>query len=172
MGSHHARAVNRAAEPASPMPQTDWTSPRTAKLPYSDANFALAKVFFFGKWCERSVQRELPQPLDLTGACKYGSLFMQCVFGGALRGHYEHQYNFIDGRLVDLSHDAADVGRMTHPICTSLLTSSSPRCRPRWTAACLMPKPGPRSSWRSAFEVLMGVRRGPLGPRVAGLASV
>jgi hypothetical protein len=115
MGSHHARAVNRAAEPASPMPQTDWTSPRTAKLPYSDANFALAKVFFFGKWCERSVQRELPQPLDLTGACKYGSLFMQCVFGGALRGHYEHQYNFIDGRLVDLSHDAADVGRMTHP---------------------------------------------------------
>jgi hypothetical protein len=40
---------------------------------------------------------------------------MQGVFGGELRGHFEHQYNYIDGRLVDLSHDAADVGRMRHP---------------------------------------------------------
>jgi hypothetical protein len=96
-------------------PQTDWTLPRAGALPYSAANFAHAKLFFFGKWCERSAQRELPAPLDLSGACKYGSLFMLCVFGGSLRGHYQHQYNFIDGRLVDLSHDAADVGRMSHP---------------------------------------------------------
>jgi hypothetical protein len=94
---------------------TDWTSARVAQLPYSYANFALAKVFFFGKWCECTDQRQLARPVDLSGACKYGSLFMQCVFGGAIRGHYEHQYNFIDGRLVDLSHDAADVGRMRHP---------------------------------------------------------
>jgi hypothetical protein len=94
---------------------TDWTSERVAQLPYSYANFALAKVFFFGKWCECPDLRQLACPADLSGACKYGSLFMQCVFGGAIRGHYEHQYNFIDGRQVDLSHDAADVGRMRHP---------------------------------------------------------
>jgi hypothetical protein len=40
---------------------------------------------------------------------------MQSVFGGAIRGHFEHQYNFIDGRLVDLSHDAIDVGNMSSP---------------------------------------------------------
>ncbi len=97
------------------MPHVDWTSPRSGLLSYNAANFALAKAFFFGKWCERSARRELPVPLDLSGSCKYGSLFMQCVFGGALHGHYQHQYNVIDGRLVDLSHDAADVSRMSHP---------------------------------------------------------
>lgn len=40
---------------------------------------------------------------------------MQNVFGGSIRGHYEHQYNYIDGRLVDLSHDSLDVGRMSNP---------------------------------------------------------
>ncbi len=93
----------------------DWTAPRPGQLPYTYANFAHAKRFFFGKWCEVASDRHLARPLDLSGACKYSSLFMQGVFGGELRGHYEHQYNFIDGRLVDLSHDAADVGRMRHP---------------------------------------------------------
>ncbi|MBP6676815.1 MAG: hypothetical protein KA185_16145 [Vitreoscilla sp.] len=93
----------------------DWTAPRTGRLPYTYANFAHAKLFLFGKWCEVAAGHNLAQPTDLSGACKYGSLFMQGVFGGELRGHYEHQYNFIAGRLVDLSHDAADVGRMRQP---------------------------------------------------------
>ena len=93
----------------------DWTASRTGQLPFSDANVALAKVFVFGKWCEVAFDRGRTQPLDLSGACKYGSLFMQGVFGGELRGHYQHQYNFIAGRVGDLSHDAADVGRMRHP---------------------------------------------------------
>lgn len=95
--------------------RADWAAPRPAQLPYTYANFARAKVFVFGKWCEVAAGRNLTPPADLSGACKYGSLFMQGVFGGTLRGHYEHQYNFIDGRVVDLSHDAADVGRMRHP---------------------------------------------------------
>lgn len=40
---------------------------------------------------------------------------MQSISGGAIRGHFEHQYKFIDGRLVDPSDDALDVGRMHHP---------------------------------------------------------
>lgn len=40
---------------------------------------------------------------------------MQQVFGGAIRGHYQHQYNWIDGRVIDLSRDAADVSAMLRP---------------------------------------------------------
>lgn len=36
------------------------------------------------------------------------------MFGGAIRGQFEHQYNFIDGRLVDLSVDVSDVRRMCY----------------------------------------------------------
>lgn len=93
----------------------NWTDPRTGLLPYSYENFAHAKVFVFRKWCEQAAERQAVVPADLSGACKYGSLFMQRVFGGTLRGHFEHQYNLIEGRLVDLSHDAADVGRMRNP---------------------------------------------------------
>ena len=97
------------------MPFADWTLPQVARLPYTYAHFARAKVFVYGKWCDHAADRHWPPPADLSGACKYGSLFMQAVFGGAIRGHFEHQYNVIDGRLVDLGHDAADVGRMNHP---------------------------------------------------------
>jgi hypothetical protein len=97
------------------MPNVGSSSSHPARLPYTYANFADAKVFLFEKWCQLAAERHLVRPADLSGACKYGSLFMQHVFGGAIRGHFEHQYNVIDGRLVDLSHDASDVGRMSNP---------------------------------------------------------
>lgn len=93
----------------------DWTQNREAKLAYSSEHFALAKAFVFRKWCEQAAERGILPPNDLSGACKYASLFMSRVFGGAIRGHYEHQYNFIGGRIVDLSHDALDVGRICNP---------------------------------------------------------
>jgi hypothetical protein len=94
---------------------TDWTLNQEAQLAYSYKFFAQAKVFVFRKWCERAVERGVIAPTDLSGSCKYGSLFMNQVFGGVICGHYEHQYNIISGRIVDLSHDAIDVGRMTNP---------------------------------------------------------
>jgi hypothetical protein len=97
------------------MPHSTWTDPIDGRMAYTYANFALAKVFFFERWCQWAAERDAAAPQDLSGACKYGSLFMRSVFGGALRGHFQHQYNLIDGRLVDLSHDAHDVGRMSHP---------------------------------------------------------
>jgi hypothetical protein len=93
----------------------DWTLPRQTGAAYSYAAFAAAKAWFFEQWCALAAERGLSVPNDLSGSCKYGSLFMQAVFGGSIRGHYEHQYNFIDGRVVDLSHDASDVGRMAQP---------------------------------------------------------
>lgn len=94
---------------------TDWTITREAQLSYSYERFALAKAFVFRKWCERAVEKHALVPTDLSGSCKYGSLFMIHVFGGSICGHYEHQYNIIGGRIVDLSHDAIDVGRITNP---------------------------------------------------------
>ena len=93
----------------------DWNASGAGKLDYSYAHFALAKSFVFRKWCDLATERGLVLPVDLSGACKYGSLFMHGVFGGSIRGHYQHQYNHIDGRTVDLSHDAADVGAMGQP---------------------------------------------------------
>ena len=94
---------------------TDWTVDRKAQLAYTYERFAQAKVFVFRKWCEQAAERHALPPTDLSGSCKYGSLFMNQVFGGSICGHYEHQYNVIGGRIVDLSHDAIDVGRITNP---------------------------------------------------------
>ena len=93
----------------------DFTVSQTGKLSYSYARFARAKLFLFEKWCELATTQNLIRPTDLSSSCKYGSLFAQNIFGGSIRGHYEHQYNFIEGRLVDLSHDSLDVGRMSNP---------------------------------------------------------
>ncbi len=84
-------------------------------LAYSYERFAQAKVFVFSRWCELALERRVQAPTDLSGACKFGSLFMYRVFGGAIHGHYEHQYNVIGGRIVDLGHDAMDVGGIRHP---------------------------------------------------------
>lgn len=94
---------------------TEWTAHQQAQRDYSYAEFAHAKRFVFDRWCELSIERHKALPADLSGSCKYGSLFMNQVFGGTIQGHYEHQYNIIGGRIVDLSHDAMDVGKMQNP---------------------------------------------------------
>jgi hypothetical protein len=91
------------------------TVSREEQLIYSYERFAQSKVFVFRKWCERAIEKGAIAPTDLSGSCKYGSLFMNRVFGGTICGHYQHQYNMIGGRIVDLSHDALDVGRITNP---------------------------------------------------------
>jgi hypothetical protein len=93
----------------------DWRQTHTGPLMYSEAQFGWAKAFVFRQWCAWAVQREAPAPLDLSGACKYGSLFMCRVYGGSIQGHYQHQYNHINGQRVDLSYDAADVAGMAQP---------------------------------------------------------
>ncbi len=94
---------------------TDWTVDRKGQLAYSYEYFALAKAFVFRKWCEQAAERGAFPPTDLSGSCKYGSLFMNQIFGGVICGHYEHQYNIIGGRIVDLRHDAIDVGKIKYP---------------------------------------------------------
>jgi hypothetical protein len=40
---------------------------------------------------------------------------MQRLFGGVITGNYQHQFNIIDERIVDLSDDAADVRALVAP---------------------------------------------------------
>lgn len=69
-----------------------------------------AKAFVRARWRERAAERGMPDPGDdLAGACKFASLFAQAVFGGDLRGNYDHQFVVIDGIVIDLCEEASDV---------------------------------------------------------------
>ncbi|WP_156924266.1 transcriptional regulator [Derxia gummosa] len=100
--------LGRAAPAASLAPIGDFRA-------LDEAGFIDAGDFIFRKWRERASERGEPVPLDLSRSCKYGSLFMSLVYGGTIAGNYQHQFNIIDGRIVDLSHAAADVFRMREP---------------------------------------------------------
>lgn len=93
----------------------DWCHPQAGRIRYSVERFTLAQAFFFRKWVEWAAQRRGPVPADLSGSCKYGSLFICRVFGGVIHGHYQHQYNCVDGQRLDMSSAAADVGAMLQP---------------------------------------------------------
>jgi hypothetical protein len=103
------------SELSASVPPAAWTQAGAGPERYSAAHFAHSKVFVFRQWCDLAAWRGVPEPSDLSGACKYGSLFMWRLFGGTIRGHWQHQFNHIDGRQVDLSHDAFDVGAMVRP---------------------------------------------------------
>jgi hypothetical protein len=79
------------------------------------AEILLAREFVFVKWCERAQERGEAPPVDLSRSCKYGTLFMHTVFGGTIAGNYQHQFNVIDDRIVDLSDGAADVALLSFP---------------------------------------------------------
>jgi hypothetical protein len=84
-------------------------------LNLTDAEMARARRFVFAKWCERAHERGEAPPVDLSHSCKYGTLFMHTVFGGMIAGNYQHQFNVINGCIVDLSDGAADVLRLAFP---------------------------------------------------------
>ncbi|MGE0113753.1 MAG: transcriptional regulator [Steroidobacteraceae bacterium] len=119
-----------------------------ALLTLTSAELALARQFVFAKWCERAHERGEATPLDLSHSCKYGTLFMHTVFGGDIAGNYQHQFNIINGSIVDLSDAAADVCALLHPYIhePELFdipehTASMQGCQPRvaaWVAEFLL----------------------------------
>lgn len=85
------------------------------KLEASPENIERAKEFVLKKWRERAAERFYPEPEDLSSSCKFTSMFAQAVFGGQIQGNYEHQYLVLNGEIIDLNIDAADVKDMEDP---------------------------------------------------------
>jgi len=67
------------------------------------ANLTKARRFLLRKWQERAVERGLEKPETLHDACKFASLFAQWVFGGELRGNYDHQFVQLGKQIIDLA---------------------------------------------------------------------
>ena len=75
-------------------------------------NIKLAKDFVFEKWKERQAERFMV-PNDLSYSCKFSSMFAQRIFGGTIKGNYDHQFVVLpDGNILDLNYDAEDVKKL------------------------------------------------------------
>jgi hypothetical protein len=73
-------------------------------IPATVENVEKARAFLIKKWKERSKEMLRPAPEDLTGACKFASLFAQKVFGGEIRGNWHHQFVVLaGGEKLDLT---------------------------------------------------------------------
>jgi hypothetical protein len=85
-----------------------------------------ARTFLLDRWQERALELGRPRPNDLSGACKFASLFAFRIFGGELCGNELHQFVRLDGQIIDLTsggplvHDPAFFGNPDH--IDSLLT--------------------------------------------------
>lgn len=84
-------------------------------LTATDKNVEKARDFVWKKWQERADELGRPKPKDLTGACKFASIFARYVFGGTLRGNADHQFLVIDGKVVDLTSGSSDVFALDEP---------------------------------------------------------
>lgn len=88
----------------------DWLSEETEGIyPLTEENLALAAEVALQCWRERSAERSAPPPADLSYSCKFCSLYAKALFGGSIRGNFDHQYNVIQGKRVDLSGASMDV---------------------------------------------------------------
>ncbi len=106
-----------SSKPSMPRASEGTASGKTppGKLPATPENLERAKEFVLKKWRERAAERGLPEPEDLSSSCKFSSLFAQAIFGGQIQGHHEHQYLVLNGEIIDLNKDAADVKAMDDP---------------------------------------------------------
>jgi hypothetical protein len=84
-------------------------------VPSTEENVEKAKAFIKQKWNERAKEYGREEPTDLSGACKFASMFAKLVFGGELRGNKLHQFVELDNRLIDLTAGSSDVVLMKEP---------------------------------------------------------
>lgn len=90
-------------------------------------NIELASEFAFAMWKERwaeqkadweaqySSQFHSEEPQDLSGACKFSSIFAAVVFDAGIDGNYNHQFAVKKGKIIDLNAGAADVAGLAKP---------------------------------------------------------
>lgn len=79
----------------------------STKLEFSEPLFLELQVFLLKVWQQRATERLLRQPVDLSYACKFCSLFAVSVLGGELAGNQDHQFSILaDGRVIDFTRDS------------------------------------------------------------------
>ncbi len=71
---------------------------------------ALMSAFVMERWRERAAEMRLSDPIDLSGSCRFSTLFVQSLHGGSIRGYNDHFHVRLgSGLIVDLNAQAADV---------------------------------------------------------------
>jgi len=109
-------------------------SGRNQAYPVTSEWIAKAREFLLEKWSERVRELGRKQPADLSGACKFSSLFGKEVFGLDIQGNWDHQFNVLpDGSPLDLGeqgdsheHDEEFFGNPEH---RESMKSCMPRVR-------------------------------------------
>lgn len=85
------------------------------RLDADEESLEAARAFVLERWRERAAERGGTVPPDLSGGCMLAAMFVKAVFGGSIQGNYDHVHNVVDGRVVDLSRDSADVRALSDP---------------------------------------------------------
>lgn len=86
----------------------------TDPLPLTPENLDAARNVVMRLWEERAAERLLPDPLDLSGSCKFSSMLVSALFGLEMRGNEDHQFCVTpQGEIIDLNEGAEDV-RIIH----------------------------------------------------------
>lgn len=131
-------AARRAAELGMPPVKTLLHGTIPGWLAPAPENIEAARAFLLDKWYDRAREQGCAEPAGLDSACIFGSVFAQCVFGGRLRGNWDHQavehpvVGTIDltRRSSAIRHDPTFWGRAEH---REKVTSVLPRVA-RWVA--------------------------------------
>lgn len=87
-------------------------------LEATDENIETVRGFLLQKWQERHVKNggdPAALPTDLSDSCKFTALFGSVAFGADIAGNYDHVYNLLDGRIIDINAGAADVIALGNP---------------------------------------------------------
>lgn len=124
----------------------------TNYIPLTPETFFTARQFVLDRWRARARELGRPEPLDLSRACLFASLFAYQVFGGTLQGNRFHQYTIKSGHLIDLTIGSEDLQRLreagidphehdprwwANPVHLEAMTSCLPRVE-RWVEEFLM----------------------------------
>jgi len=84
----------------------------------TEENLEAVRAYCLGMWRDRHIQQtgsDVGLPADLSSACKFTALFGSVVFGADIGGNYDHVFNVLDGKIIDINARADDVKALEDP---------------------------------------------------------
>lgn len=108
-----AHAAGHGFTVPSPDDLVSWLArPTICALPATPDWVRLAGGVALSMWRLRAAERGYSEPADLSGSCKFTSIFARILFGGELSGNEYHQFVETDKGIIDLNRSAGDVCRL------------------------------------------------------------